>query len=177
MLAPDAGNFRESMSTIVTFGSPRGRLVKLTTGLTLFVCLGITAIGFINFSSFPQPVRWTIFLVPLLLIVGTAPFMVRGYTLTDHMLIIHRLGWSFHVDLTTLVSAEADPAAMNRSVRLCGNGGLFAFCGWFRNQKLGNYRAFSTDPTHSVVLRFPDRVIVVSPDQPDKFATEIMHLK
>lgn len=103
--------------------------------------------------------------------------MVRGYTLTDRELIIHRLGWSSHFDLASLISASSDPSAMNGSIRLFGNGGLFAFCGWFRNKKLGNYRVFATDPQRSVVLRFTDRIVVVTPDAPEKFAAEITKAK
>ena len=76
-----------------------------------------------------------------------------------------------------LPSAEADPVALKGSIRLAGNGGLFAFCGWFRNSKLGVYRAFCTDLAHAVVLRFPDRTVVVTPDQPDKFVAAIRELK
>jgi hypothetical protein len=54
-----------------------------------------------------------------------------------------------------------------------GNGGFFAFTGYFRNKELGAYRAFMTDRRLAVVLRFPDRVIVVSPDRPEDFVSAI----
>jgi hypothetical protein len=66
---------------------------------------------------------------------------------------------------------------MDRSIRISGNGGLFVFCGLFRNSKLGVYRAFCTDASHAVVLRFPDRTIVVTPAQPEKFVNAIKELK
>ena len=116
-------------------------------------------------------------LLPLLFVAGTAPFMVRGYSVTNGALIIHRLGWDFRIELDSLISIDADPAALNGSIRLAGNGGLFAFCGWFRNRKLGVYRAFCTDTAHAVVLRFPDRTVVVTPDQPEKFVAAIKELK
>lgn len=103
--------------------------------------------------------------------------MVRGYTLEKGQLIIHRLGWSSRFNLSSLNSATPDPKAMASSIRLAGNGGLFSFCGLFRNRQLGNYRAFATDPQNSVVLRFPKRTLVVTPDDPKRFADQITKLK
>ncbi len=60
-----------------------------------------------------------------------------------------------------------------RLKRLCGNGGLFSFTGLCRNQALGSYRAFVTDETRTVVLRFPNRTAVVSPADPGKFAESL----
>ncbi len=52
-------------------------------------------------------------------------------------------------------------------------GGLFSFTGSFRNKALGAYRAFVTDPHRTVVLRFPKRTVIVSPDSPEAFLHEI----
>ena len=63
---------------------------------------------------------------------------------------------------------------MSRSIRLFGNGGAFAFSGWFRNRKLGSYRAYATDPARSVVLKFSDhKTIVVTPEPPDAFIAAV----
>ena len=165
------------MSIKAAFGAPFGRMLKMTTTLALFVCFGIPLIGLFSYSDFPGPLLWSMMLLPLLFVAGAAAFIIRGYSVTDGVLLIHRLGWSFRVELASLLSVEADPSALNGSIRLAGNGGLFAFCGWFRNSKLGVYRAFCTDPAHAVVLRFPDRTVVVTPDQPDKFVQAIKEIK
>lgn len=165
------------MSITAAFGAPFGRMLKLTTALALFVCFGIPLIGLFSYSEFPGPLLWSMMLLPLLFVAGAAAFMIRGYSVTEGMLVIHRLGWNFHLELGSLISAEADPSALSGSIRLAGNGGLFAFCGWFRNQKLGVYRAFCTDTAHAVVLRFRDRTIVVTPDQPEKFVEAVKELK
>ena len=52
---------------------------------------------------------------------------------------------------------------------LAGYGGLFAFTGWFRNKKLGAYRAFVTDLNRCIVIRLPKRTVVVSPNSPERF--------
>jgi len=165
------------MSTIFAFGAPWARALKLTTLLAVSVCFSLPVLGLFKFAAFPDPLRWTFMLLPLMFVAGAAPFMVRGYTVTDGAIIVHRLGWNFRLDLASLLSIEADPAALKGSIRLAGNGGLFAFCGWFRSNRLGVYRAFCTDLAHAVVLRFPDRTVVVTPDRPEKFVEAVKELK
>ena len=124
-------------------------------------------------SSIPLWVGWVIIIVPILALAVSAAFMVRGYVLTDGWLSIKRLGWETRMDLSRLTSATADPDALRGSLRLFGNGGCFAFVGWFRNKNLGVYRAFATDPKRTVVLRFYDKTVVITPDDPQKFVAEI----
>ena len=165
------------MDLVRTYRAPWGRLLKVATGLAVAVCLGVIGIGLTVFPHTQPIARWTMLLAPTALLICTAPFTVRGYTITNDALIIHRLGWESRVPLEGLVSATADREAMKNSIRVWGNGGLFAFCGQFRNHKLGNYRAFATDTSRSVVLQFKDRIVIVTPDAPDKFAAEIMARK
>jgi hypothetical protein len=70
-----------------------------------------------------------------------------------------------------------DPEAMSGSIRLAGNGGLFAFTGLYRSRRLGNYRAFATDPENSVVLTFSERIIVVTPNDPRGFVESIQNAR
>lgn len=62
---------------------------------------------------------------------------------------------------------------MRGSRRICGNGGMFSITGWYRNRALGTYRAFVTNLKDTVVLRFPARTIVISPENPERFVAEI----
>lgn len=62
---------------------------------------------------------------------------------------------------------------MRGSLRICGNGGIFSFSGWFWNKRLGAYRALVTDGAKTVVLRFDKRKWVVSPDAPEEFVREL----
>lgn len=124
-----------------------------------------------------QSIRFAVAVLPLVLVVGCLPFMVRGYVLTETELVIERLGWTTRWLLANLNSAEVDPDALKRSIRLCGNGGLLSFTGWFRNKKLGVYRLFATDPKRSVVLKFRSRTLVITPDQPAEFVAEALRRK
>jgi hypothetical protein len=62
------------------------------------------------------------------------------------------------------------PGSASSALRVCGNGGLFAFSGWFWNRQLGRFRMCATDLAHTVVLRFQDRIWVITPDRPEAFA-------
>lgn len=106
---------------------------------------------------------------PLLVLAFAAPFVIRGYTVAGSALLIHRLLWDTRVPLQGLLSIESRPGAMSKSMRTCGNGGLYSFTGWYWSRSLGSYGAYVTDLTRTVVLRFKGRTIVVSPGSPDEF--------
>jgi hypothetical protein len=108
-----------------------------------------------------------------LILPGTLLFVIRSYTIEGNELVIRRLLWTIRLSLAGFQSAEVTPDVMRGSLRLCGNGGLFSITGWYRNRALGNYRAFVTDLKRTVVLRFPARTIVVSPEAQEQFVAEI----
>jgi hypothetical protein len=120
----------------------------------------------------PPTAAWVAFL-PLLIVVGCAPFTVRGYTITDTAVLVHRLFWATRLPRAGLLSVYFEPKAMRWSIRTFGNGGMFSFTGHFRNRALGAYRAYVTDPQRTVVLCYADKKIVVSPDQPEEFTREL----
>jgi hypothetical protein len=111
-------------------------------------------------------------LVALILPVA-ALFIVRSYAIEPNVLAIRRLLWTTRLPLAGLQSAEVSPNVMRGSLRLFGNGGMFSITGLFRNRALGNYRAFVTDLTKTVVLRFPNRTVVISPENPERFVADI----
>lgn len=107
----------------------------------------------------------------LLLLVGL--FTIRGYSLTPHNIVIHRLLWRTTLSLAGLESIKADPNAMKGSIRLFGNGGALSFTGLYLNRRLGRYRAFATDPARAVVLEFPSRKVVMTPEDPSLFISSL----
>jgi hypothetical protein len=100
--------------------------------------------------------------------------MVRSYQIESDQLRIERLGWQTTIALNDLESATYDPTAMDGSLRLLGNGGLFAFSGKFWNQKLGRYDAYATALRLAVVLKFSQKTVVVTPEKPEQFAAQII---
>jgi hypothetical protein len=124
-------------------------------------------------GSMPAILKWCVITVPLIALLGSALFVVRGYRVTGATLSVLRAGWETKFDLSGLTEARVDPDAFKGSLRLFGNGGFFCFAGWFRNQKLGVYRALATDASKGVVLRFQKKVLVVTPDDPARFVAAL----
>lgn len=159
------------------YQAPWGILLVVISSVTTILCVGIAAgIIFSNHSNAP----W-VALSPLALIVGGALFTIRSYTITPNAILIHRLCWTTQLPLTGLQSARFEPDAMQGSIRTFGNGGLFSFSGFFHNKTLGTYRAFVTDPSLTIVLRFPSHTVVISPATPEEFVkhieiTDLTHL-
>lgn len=114
-----------------------------------------------------------IWLPPVLLFVALL-FVVRGYDVDARGLHVRRLLWSTRIPLTGLTRVWHDPHAISGSTRVFGNGGMFAFTGWYGSDTLGRFQMFATDPTRAVVLQLPERTIIVSPAAPRAF---VHHLR
>lgn len=110
--------------------------------------------------------------IMFLVLGGSAMFGVRGYRIVGSGLLIDRPGWATTLDLGALTRVEAEPHAMDGSLRLFGTV-LFGYVGRYRNERLGWYRAYATAPKKAVVLRFADRTIVVTPDDPEGFVRRV----
>ena len=165
------------MNHNATFNAPWGTPLKILTAVSTIILIGVSLIGF--FSGPQNNLGWIsgMIIMPLAILIISSFFIIRGYVLTDNTLLIQRLGWNSKLDLSGLLSAVIDPTATTKSVRTFGNGGMFCFAGLFYNKKLGSFRAFATDPKKSVILRFINHTIVVTPDEPEKFVMKIKELK
>lgn len=135
----------------------------LLPGVSLLVATTVPA------DALPTPLRVAAIALPLAILLAAVPFVVRAYGVRDGVLFVRRLFWTTRVPLGELREADVDPQAGASSIRLWGNGGLFSFTGWFRNAKLGRYRAFVTDWQRAVVLRASSCTVVVSPADPVAF--------
>jgi hypothetical protein len=106
-------------------------------------------------------------LVPLAVLAGAVLFLVRGYAVDASHLYVDRLVSRTRIPLAGLARAWTGPRVCRGSLRIFGNGGLFSFTGWFYSRRLGRYRLFGTDLARAVVLRWPGRVVVVTPAAPE----------
>ncbi|OKH24713.1 PH domain-containing protein [Chroogloeocystis siderophila] len=138
------------------------------------ILLGIVLIGILTASR--SDIAWLVAMViiPLVILLISVFFSIRGYAIADNTLYVQRIGWNTKIDLRNLTSADVDPQAMRNSLRKWGNGGLFSYSGKFYNRKLGNYQAYATDPSKAVVLKLCDRTIVVTPEHPERFANQVL---
>jgi hypothetical protein len=108
----------------------------------------------------------------LALVVGCALFTIRGYTITPDSILVHRLLWATRLPRAGLQSAQFVPVRPGSSVRI-GNGGFFSFSGWYYNTRLGLYRVFVTDHRRMVFLRYPNRLVAISPAAPEEFVHDL----
>jgi len=138
-----------------------GRVKVVTFGFLALAALAVLTTG----STVALPVVVIACLV--------AAFGVRGYSVVDGTLYVHRLGWSTKFDLSKLRRVEASPGITMGSIRAFGNGGLFGFVGYFRNEIIGMYKAYATDGMRAVLLEFPDLKVVVTPDSPAEFVEAV----
>ncbi len=159
-----------------SFTAPWSRLLKWVSLGVSGILIGVVFLVARDLAT-SSWIRALAVLGTLAAVLLSALFTIRGYELDGAVLRIRRLLWSTLLELDGLRSVEADPEAMKRSLRLFGNGGLFSFTGLFRSKKLGNYRAYVTDPGRAVVLKFGNRTVVVSPGDPTLFARRIQELR
>jgi len=157
------------------YRAPWSTALIITSVLATLLCLGIT----FGILLLPAPkqggeivmaLRW----LPGAIVPVCALFIIRGYTITPEAILVHRLLWDTRLPRTGLQSATFAPKAMSKSIRTCGNGGLFSFTGFYWNKTLRSYRAFVTDLQRTVVLRYDRRTIVVSPENPEAFVRALM---
>lgn len=155
------------------YQAPWGRALIVISGLLIVLSVASVVGMPLILGSGPPGLallaQWTLPVIVLCCL----PFMIRGYVITDEAILIRRLFWTTRLDLAGLESAESVPKAMNKSLRTCGNGGVFSFTGWYWSKSLGFFRAFVTDLNRTVVLRFRCRTVVVSPVSPEGFVSEL----
>jgi hypothetical protein len=158
----------------VRFAAPWGRLLWVTSTTLVCFLIGVSLTGWAFLPQrAPELSRWILLIVGPLILLGSMPFVVRGYEVIPGMVLVRRLFWTTRISLMGIKGVEANPQAMKRALRLLGNGGAFVFAGLFRSRDLGMFRAYVNDFRRSVVLRFPARTIVVSPDDPAAFVQAI----
>lgn len=155
--------------TTIRFGAPVCRSVRTVTAFALVILALPPLVALFTPARPPLPVLVILIALPLLILAGTFAGRVRGYTLTEKEIVVQRGFGETRLPLAGLRSVGGDAEAMSGSVRVFGNGGLFAITGRYWNRKLRWYRAYATDPSRAVVLRYADRTIVITPHDPQQF--------
>lgn len=162
---------------LAEFSAPWSRSLRLVSvgATTLLLIIALTGL-----LAGPQHLlvwRLAMIGIPLAVLLGALPFMVRGYRLTETQIEVLRLGWSTLLPLAGLIAVTGEPEGLRGSVRLFGNGGLFAISGWFWNRRFGRFRVYATDPERVVLLRYRDgRKVVLTPHDVQHFIVRVRTL-
>jgi hypothetical protein len=162
---------------VAEFHAPWARSVRLLSVGSVMVLLLVMLTGLLLGPR--QSWIWRLAMVgaPLVILCGGLSFMVRGYVLTDSHIEVRRLGWSTLLPLAGLDAVTGEPQGLRGSLRLFGNGGLFAVSGWFWNRRIGRFRAYATDPQRAVLLRYRDGAkIVLTPHDVQHFIVQVRRL-
>ena len=106
------------------------------------------------------------------LVVGCALFTIRGYTVTPDAILVHRLVCNTRLPLTGLQSARIKRKPRRWGIRI-GNGGFFSFSGFHYTPGLGFWRVLVTDHRRLVMLRYPNRMVAISPAAPEDFVRDL----
>lgn len=165
------------MLAATSYPAPWGVALKAISGGITLLLIGIAVIGLLTGPKSNWIWILSMVVIPLGILLITALFTVRGYVLTPDALLVKRLVWNTEIPLQGLQTIEADSNAMEGSFKTMGNGGLFSFSGSFRNKRLGVYRALATDMRRCVVLKFDQKVIVITPDKPQAFVNQVKAIK
>lgn len=156
-----------------------------STSLKVSSLLGTIVLGGVSYAAYrsiPTSAGFThqfglgVALIPLIVLWLSILFIVRGYTVDSSGLSVKRLLTATRIPLMELRRVWADANVCKGSVRVFGNGGLFSFSGWFYSRRLGRYRLFATDFRNAVVLRFPDRAVVISPETPGALIEHLLQV-
>jgi hypothetical protein len=161
-------------AVIAEFAAPWSRSLRRVTSAAVAALVAAMLAGmFVVPPRFPLA-RMAAVAVPLLVLLSTLPFMVRGYVLTPTAVEVRRLGWDTALPLAGLLTVTGEPQGLRGSVRLFGNGGLFAISGWFWNRRIGRFRAYATDPERAVLLRYRDgRKVLLTPHDVQHFIVRV----
>lgn len=160
----------------VDFRAPIGARVRLVTMLVFVILLLLALVPHLlpRVPSSPFD-EWSPLFAPVLGLPVVVPALVlarvKSYRLVDDELHVVRVGRTNRIPLAGLRRIDLDPAALERAWKTWGNDGLGAITGRFRSRKLGRFDALLTDTKHAVILRWPNRTLVVSPERAAFFVT------
>ncbi len=158
--------------------APWSALLKVVSALSTLVLLAV-AYGAWRVAPPTGPahvVGIAVVYIPWAVALGALLFVVVGYEVDATELRVRRLLWTTAFHLKGVGHVWQDPEVIKGSLRVFGNGGLFSFSGVFWSKRLGRYRLFATDLKRCVVLSLADRVVVVTPADPDAFIQHIRAL-
>jgi hypothetical protein len=154
--------------------------LKLISFFGLILLLGVSYQAWLavppaaSAGEFTHRFGLTVAAILPILLFGSVLFIVRGYSITATHLYIHRLLWKTAIPLKGFSDIEFAPDKLKCSMRLFGNGGLFAFTGLYQNKTMGRFRLFATDFNCAVILYLASKTVVITPKQP-QVLVDYMH--
>jgi hypothetical protein len=151
------------------FQATLGRKVIIITGLVAVILIVVSSTAIASQPDMNPVARSALVILPIAALGTGLLFRVWGYDLHDDHIRVRRIALPVRLPIAPLKSVEKVPDLLNRSLRTFGNGGLFGFYGRFWKPGLGKFHAYVTNPENTVVLKSDEKMIALSPDQPQVF--------
>lgn len=109
--------------------------------------------------------------IGLVIFVGitSALFFIRGYSITTDAVQILHFGWTTSLKIKDLSGIERVPLGAMSGIGLFGIWGIFSFTGIARNSTYGVHSRYLTNRLHAVALKFGEKTVMISPDDPEEF--------
>jgi len=153
-------------------------LVMGITAVVVVILGGVALGGFVAALSSRLPgLMRLVLLFPAVLCSGILvvayAYTPRAFTLEDSTLVISRLAGDVRVPLRDVVEVRPVPNPVSGAMRVGGNGGLFGFWGRYQSAALGGFTMYGTRASGGVALIGKDQTVVVTPDDPDRFSTDV----
>ncbi|HMD62331.1 MAG TPA: PH domain-containing protein [Opitutaceae bacterium] len=151
-----------------------GRLVATMIVVVAVIFIAITVnigLAFTKLHAQPPGERAIVVLAPLVGLFITVPLFLfqrsrtSSFRIEENCLVFGRKRYP----LEGLVEIVRDPQILRWAIRTRGESGLGAIRGRYWSRRVGKFEAFMTDPERAVVLRWPDKVVAVSPTDPEFF--------
>jgi hypothetical protein len=160
----------------IPFTAPWSKNLRRSSTIAIVVLLVAVMVAFLVVPSDELVARILLTGVFIAIPLIAALCMVRGYVVTESEILIRRTAGTMRLPLKTLKAVEGNAEALRGAIRLFGNYGLFSYTGFYWSKKLGFYRVYATDPDRAVVLRYPNRTVVITPHDPQAFIIRVRTL-
>ena len=158
------------------YRAPYDSTVRTTTiavsailaGVILLMLVLMVTIDLAIMRVFFAALAGGIFMIPAL----SYRFAPTGYVVEPHRLIVQRPAGPLMFPLERPLEAHRQDR-LGFTLRTGGNGGLFGAYGNFRNKELGSFKVYARRGHDYVIIRTPSLTLVVGPENPDQFLSEI----
>ena len=151
------------------FRASLSRKVVIITGFVAVIMIVVSASAIMSQPDMNRAAQLALAILPIAALGAGLLFRVWGYDLHADHIRVRRIAFPVRLPIAPLKSVEQAPDLMKRSVRTFGNGGLFGFYGRFWKPGFGKFHAYVTNPENTVVLNSEEKMIALSPDQPQVF--------
>jgi len=158
----------ERRVTTIEFNAPWSRSLKIASIIRAAILIAIMATGY-SYAKPGSVEQSVLILLPLAALLIALACIVRGYTLTEESIKIKRLGRTTTLPLAGLRAVEGNVEALSGALSLFANRGLLSFTGIYWSRRLKLLRAYATDPSRAIVLRYPTTSVVITPHYPQQF--------